>query len=145
MEDGFTPDFTLPVVGAPYKNKDGSNRQFEILLCVRGDPLELRPEPKNKHDEHAVGVWTGRGVQIGYLPSQRAPYVKSLMRSGHELFGLFQEATDFGAAVRIGVDRVPTLPAPSPPRSRPKSIDEFDQDIGDNDAGYYADYIPPDD
>ena len=31
MPDGTPPDFTLPVVGAPYNNKDGSDRRFEIL------------------------------------------------------------------------------------------------------------------
>lgn len=144
MPDGTPPDFTLPVVGAPYNNKDGSDRRFEILLCSRGEPLELRPEPRNKHDEHAVGVWSVRGVQIGYLPSQRAPYVKSLMRAGHELFGLFQESTSFGAAVRIGVDRVPTLP-PERPKPRAAIDDEYNQDRAEDDGGYYADYIPPDD
>lgn len=145
MPEGRIPDFTLHVVGAPYKNKDGSNRQFEIMLCTRGESVELRPEPKNKFDEHAVAVWSARGVQIGYLPSERAPYVKGLLRAGHELFAIFQQAVGNGAAVRIGVDRSPELPPESAVRPRAQPFDEFNQDSGTSSHGYFADYIPPDD
>jgi collagen type III alpha len=39
---------------------------------------QLLPEPKNKHDPNAVGVWSGR-VQLGYLPREEAArYAKVL-------------------------------------------------------------------
>lgn len=117
--------FSLPVVGAPYANADGSNRQFEIKLCDRGDRLELRPEPKNRYDEHAIAVLSRNGVQIGYLASERAPYVGSLLRAGHDLVVLFQQATPWGAIARIGIDEVPALPAEARSAPPPSAEDEF--------------------
>src|SRR5690349_9077690 len=42
------------VVGSMHPNADGSNRLFEIALCVPGEPITLVREPKNKHDPSAV-------------------------------------------------------------------------------------------
>lgn len=44
-----------------------------MMLCEPGDPIELCREPKNKHDKHAVAVFTDRGTQLGYLTAERAP------------------------------------------------------------------------
>lgn len=65
------PALSLAVVGAQYPNRDGSDRRFEILLCTPGEPVELVPEPRNRHDENAVAVRSARGVQIGYLTAER--------------------------------------------------------------------------
>lgn len=130
--------FSTSVVGAPYLNKDGSDRRFEILLCAPGDPLTLVPEPRNPHDEHAVAVFTERGISIGYVNADRAVYVAGLIRGGHVLQAIFQQATPWGAYARIGVDEAPTLP-------------NFDQPVtqndweGEDDSGFYPDFIPPDD
>jgi hypothetical protein len=56
------PDMTLSVVGGIHANVDGSNRLFEIALCVPGEGVSLVPEPKNKHDPSAVAVISERGV-----------------------------------------------------------------------------------
>lgn len=130
------PSFSLAVVGAPYDNKDGSNREFEILLCSPGDIVELRPEPKNKYDEHAVAVLSKNGVQIGYINSERAPQIGSLFRAGHELFAIFQERTKWGCLIRLGVDEPPTLP--------PKRVERRPSEGWDYDPGFEPDWIPPD-
>jgi hypothetical protein len=46
-----------------------------------GRALELRPEPENPHDPHAVAVWA-EGVKLGYVPRQLAPRVGELWRGG---------------------------------------------------------------
>lgn len=63
---------SLHVVGAGHPNRRGGDRRFEILLCVPGEPVHLVLEPKNPADPQAVAVFSGRGVQIGYLTAERA-------------------------------------------------------------------------
>jgi hypothetical protein len=104
------------VVGADYPNKGKApGRRFEIALCAPGDPLELRPEPDNPADEHAIAVYSERGVQLGYISSQRAVRIAQLFRQGHTITAIFQEATRFGAVARVSFDgTVPDLPQPAP-------------------------------
>jgi len=131
---------SLAVVGANHPNKDGGNRRSEIAFCNPGEALDLRPEPKNEHDEHAIAVYSARNFQIGYIASQRAVLLGKLLREGHELHAVFQDVAPWGAIVRVGVDCVPDLPA---------AADHEDSIEGDGDEGgdvdFYADYIPPDD
>lgn len=102
---------SLAVVGVRHPNRDRSNRQFETLACRPGDPLELRPEPKNRHDENAVAVFSERNVQLGYLTAERAPYIGKLIRQGREVVAIFQAATPFGAWLRVAFDgEAPMLP-----------------------------------
>lgn len=124
---------TLAVVGAPFPNKDGSDRRFEIRLCRPGEPIELRPEPKNRKDPRAIAVFSERGVQIGYLSAERAGRIGGIIRSGLELQAVFQEETAFGAWIRVAFDgAAPVLPAPRaiPPR--------------EPDDGWFPDEIWPD-
>lgn len=130
------PSLSLAVVGANYPNADGGNRRSEIAFCDPGEPLELRPEPNNPHDEHAIAVFSARGFQIGYVASQRAVYLKTLLRAGHTLHAIFQDIAPWGAIARVGIDCVPDLPLP-----RDGSPDVTD----DGDSGFYPDYLPPDD
>jgi hypothetical protein len=132
------PDFSLAVVGAPYPNKDGSNREFEIRLLDPGDELSLLPEPKNRFDEHAVAVISNSGTQIGYVETERAPHLGILLRAGHELHARFQARTPWGCIVRIGIDRAPSLPPAA--KAADPSIYRSDPDIG-----FEPDWIPPDD
>lgn len=108
---------SLPIVGADYPNKGKSpTRRFEIALCAPGDPLELRPEPENPADEHAIAVYSERGVQLGYISSQRAVRVAQLIRQGHAITAIFQEATCFGAFARVSFDgTAPELPVRADP------------------------------
>jgi hypothetical protein len=127
---------SLAVVGAPYGNKDGSNREFEILLCEPGDPVALLPEPKNRYDEHAISVLSKNGVQMGYINSERAPYVGGLLRAGHALFPIFQERTPWGCVIRIGIDEPPSLPPRNPTPTPAEGRDDV--------CGFEPDYVPPD-
>lgn len=53
-----------------------------------GEPIQLVPEPDNRHDRHAVAVWdTTRRVHIGYVPRELSPLISSL----------FQEREPYGA------------------------------------------------
>ena len=107
---GRMPAMSLAVVGVDYPNKDGSDRRFEILLCGIGEPVELRPEPKNKHDKYATAVISCRGVQIGYVTAERAPRISQLIRDGRELRAVFQVQSQFGAWIRVAFDgEVPEL------------------------------------
>ena len=101
------PAMSLAVVGTPFDPQRG----FEVRLCRPGDPIELRPEPKNKHDANAVAVLSERGVQIGYLTAERAPYIGKIIRQGREVEAVFQAVTPFGAWLRVAFDgEQPVLP-----------------------------------
>ena len=94
---------SLAVVGAPYTNADGSNRQFEILLCKPGEEVMLRPEPRNTFDRNAIAVDSCRGIQIGYVTAERAPLLGSLL-ARTEVRAIFQRKASFGAWIRIAFD-----------------------------------------
>jgi hypothetical protein len=126
---------SLAVVGAPFPNKDGSNRRFEIALCHPGDSVELRSEPKNRRDERAVAVFSQRGVQLGYLSAERCGRIGKLIREGHELRAIFQAQSSFGAWIRVAFDgQEPRLPD-----------DEGASVNQEPDEGWFPDEIWPDD
>lgn len=95
--------FSLAVVGAPYGNADGSNRQFEILLCTPGEEVTLRPEPRNKYDRNAIAVDSCRGVQIGYVTAERVALLGALL-ARTEVRAVFQRKAGFGAWIRLAFD-----------------------------------------
>lgn len=132
---------SVKIVGANHPNTDGGNRRSEIAFCDQGENLELRPEPKNPHDEHAIAVFSARQFQIGYVSSERAVLLGTLMRDGHTLFAIFQDIAVWGAIARVGIDCMPVLPAKPAPR------DDQDTEFEESDAerGFWPDYIPPDD
>jgi len=105
-------ELTLAVVGIDFPNTDGSNRRSEAMMTLTGEPVALRPEPKNKHDSNAIAVVSPRGVQIGYLNAERAPYIGGRMSRGEEYEAIFQGVDGASAFIRIrfGGGR-PTLPS----------------------------------
>lgn len=122
---------TLPIVGVDYPNKRGVTRRFAVDLLAPGDPVELRAEPQNPADENAVAVYSIEGVQMGYIPAQRAPYVGKLMKSG-DVTAIFQGKGGRGAFIRIAFgDEEPVLPPPPE-----KSVTEPD---------WWPDEVPDDD
>jgi hypothetical protein len=130
---------SVAIVGANYPNADGGNRRSEIAFCDPGEPLTLVPEPKNEHDEHAIAVFSARGFQIGYVSSQRAVYLKKLMRDGHEVEAVFQEIAPYGAIARVGVDCVPTLPlTPDQDDDEPDPVAQYipDDEMGQRPPGW---------
>jgi hypothetical protein len=129
---------SLAVVGARFPNSDGSDRRREILLCVPGEPVVLRPEPHNKADARAVAVLSCRRVQIGYLTAERCGRISQLLEQCREVRAIFQQASASGAWIRAAFDREgPLLPAP----------DQGDHESTNDGAntGFYPDEIWPDD
>ncbi len=119
-------ELSLAVVGLDFANRDKSNRRFEMALCAPGEPVELRLEPKNPADPNAVAVFSARGVQLGYLTAERAPWIGAKLRNGEEHRAVFQEPSATAAWIRIrfGGD-APTLPQPRP---APPPYDDFEPD-----------------
>ena len=137
-------ELSLAVVGADYPNSDGGNRRSEIMFCDPGEPIKLRPEPKNKVDPNAVAVYSVRGFQIGYLTAERAPWIGAAIRSGAHIEAVFQRAATFGAWIRVNLEgEPPTLPPVPDNASVGDEIcnDEFRQEEPD----YSRDWIPSDD
>lgn len=102
---------SLAIVGIDYPNKRGPGRRFELEICVPGEDVELRPEPKNQFDEHAIAVFSCRGIQLGYLKSERAVFIGTLWRQGHSTAAIFQALDTTCGWLRIAFDgEVPALP-----------------------------------
>jgi hypothetical protein len=128
-------ELTLSVVGIDFPNADRSksNRRMELLLCAPGEPVELRREPKNPHDANAVAVFSLRGVQMGYLSAERAPFIGRRMQQ-EEYAVVFQALAGSMGYVRIrfggGPPTLPDViesepPAPSRPRDATFDPDAF--------------------
>lgn len=118
---GALPAISLAVVGVQHANNDKSksNRRFEIALCAPGNPVELRPEPRNRFDERAVAVFSSRGVQIGYLTAERCGRIGAIIREGREYQAVFQRAATHGAWVRVAFDgAVPVVEEETVPADR---------------------------
>lgn len=106
-------ELTLAVVGIGYANADKSSRLFEISLCRPGDAIELRPEPRNKHDPRAVGVWRVGGGQMGYVTAERAGWIGQRVQT-EETVAVFQGQAGSAAYIRVGFGGgAPSLPVAS--------------------------------
>lgn len=119
-------ELSLAVVGLDFPNPDKSrsNRRFEAALCRPGDPVELRPEPKNPADPRAVAVYSERGVQLGYVTAERCGLVGKRLREGVACRAVFQKADRFKAVVRVRFGGgAPTLPE----RAEAAEPDEYAQ------------------
>jgi hypothetical protein len=132
-------ELSLAVVGAAHPNKDGGNRRSEIMFCSPGEPIELRPEPKNPVDPQAVAVLSARGFQIGYLTAERAPWIGGMLSAGAPVVAIFQQETPYGALIRTNLQgEHPTLPGRTEPA-------ESEHDEADWDPDFYPDEeAPPD-
>ncbi|TYC93022.1 HIRAN domain-containing protein [Novosphingobium sp. BW1] len=121
---------SLAVVGADYPNKTGPSRRFEIALCGPGEPVELRLEPENPADPRAVAVYSDRGVQLGYLTADRAPWIGAMLSRGRVITAIFQEQARYGAVVRVAFDgEAPELPERATVAEESAGVDA-DQDPG---------------
>ncbi|MHA0328948.1 HIRAN domain-containing protein [Sphingomonas melonis] len=123
-------ELTLAVVGIDFPNADGSNRRSEAMMTLPGESVELVPEPKNKHDSNAIAVISPRGIQLGYVNAERAPYIGSRMSRGEDAEAIFQGMDGGSAFIRVRFGGgAPTLPppprspasAPPPPRTSRRS------------------------
>ena len=93
-------EMSLAVVGLDYDNSDKSNRRFEMTMSVRGEPVRLIREPKNKHDRRAVAVMSTRGIQLGYLTAERCGLIGGWLDLGESYQAVFQEPGRTAAIIR---------------------------------------------
>lgn len=127
---------TLAIVGVDYPNKRGPGRRFELQLCAPGEAIDLVPEPHNPADEYAVAVYSCRGVQLGYITAERAPWIGAQIRAGRECLAIFQGMTERAGWLRLAFDGAqPTLPTPPP------AIDDDHRSDADPASGFYADPV----
>lgn len=120
-------ELTTAIVGIDFPNPDRSrsNRRMEIMLTAPGEPVLLRPEPRNRHDANAIAVWSERGVQMGYVPAERAPLIGKRMKED-AVTAIFQALDGTGAYIRIHFgDGAPTLPPPAPATTPNHEPDRF--------------------
>lgn len=106
-------ELSLTVVGLSHPNEDASrsNRRFEAALCVPGEPVTLIAEPTNPYDCFAVAAFSARGIQLGYLTAERAPWIRGLLQHGCQ--AVFQSIEDHAVIVRARFGGgAPTLPRP---------------------------------
>jgi hypothetical protein len=133
---------SLAVVGVAYPNRKGGSRQFEIAVCEPGEPVELRPEPTNPADHYAVAVYSCRGIQMGYITAERAPWISRQLAEGREIRVIFQNSFPRGAWIRAAFDGFDPI---LPPMAPPLFISTRDSDAVDVESSFEPDFIPPDD
>ncbi|WBO21995.1 HIRAN domain-containing protein [Sphingomonas abietis] len=143
---------TVACVGARFANpkrkgEPTGNREMEIMFTEPGDVVSLRAEPENTADANAIAVYAKTGVQIGYISADRTILIRQAWAAARDVFAIFQERAPWGAWLRIGFDREPTLP-PAFEKSPMIQVsrDWWPDEIADADGdGFHPDYIPPDD
>ncbi|WP_257556381.1 HIRAN domain-containing protein [Sphingobium sp. CFD-2] len=105
---------SIAIVGADLPTGRAARRRAEIAACRPGERLEFRREPGMRAGKRIVGVYSPRGVQIGYvLPAQvdRVAGLVSIARA------IFEREDSFGAVARATFDgSAPSLPQPAPSR-----------------------------
>lgn len=78
-------DPVLSASGIDVMKVAGTSHRVNVMqddAFAPGSPLVLRPEPGNRFDENAIGVWDGKGrLQAGYVPADRAPELGRRLRS----------------------------------------------------------------
>lgn len=132
---------SLSVVGGLYPNKDGSNRLFEMSMCLPGEPVRLVREPRNKADPSAVAVFSARNIQLGYLSAERCGWIGAMIIRGEGIRAVFHYAGGGVAVIRVSFGgEEPKLPhAPVPGAGPRRSTVDIDHD------GFYPDEMPDDD
>jgi hypothetical protein len=108
----FSGSISFIVTGAAFKTERAHGRRAEIGISVPGDVLTLRRERGAIGRRPAVGVYTSRDRQIGYIQPHEVDLVLNVTE---EAQAIFQSSETFGAVARITVDgSKPTLPQPKP-------------------------------
>ncbi|AJR24575.1 hypothetical protein [Sphingobium sp. YBL2] len=117
---------SIAIVGADLPNARAAKRRAEIAACRPGEPLELRRERGTRAGKRVVGVYSARGIEIGYVLPAQADRVAGLVSIARTIF---EREDSFGAVARATFDgSAPTLPAPKPKwkvEPVPEPADEF--------------------
>lgn len=89
------------VAGLPYHQ---ASEALERLQA--GDPLVLRREPTNSHDDLAIEILAVGGQKLGYVPRFRNPVLARLMDAGKDLFAI---VAIIDANSRYALDGLPEI------------------------------------
>jgi hypothetical protein len=107
----FQGSTSTVIIGADFPQR-GPARRAEIAACQPGEALELRRERTPIGGHAAVGVYSARGVQIGYIWPDSADQVAGQIAVAR---AIFYTAETWGAAAQITLDgSSPALPHPKP-------------------------------
>ncbi|WBO22317.1 HIRAN domain-containing protein [Sphingomonas abietis] len=143
-------ELTVACVGARFANpkrkgEPTGNREMEIMFTEPGDVVARRAEPENTADANAIAVYAKTGVQIGYISADRSILIRQAWAAARDVYAIFQQRTPWGAWLRIGLGREPTLPPASEKQPTVEASRHWWPDgVADVDD-FYPDYIPPDD
>ena len=112
----FPYEASVPVLGADLSTARAARRREEIARCQPGDSLELRRETEKRRGSRVIGVYSPRGVQIGYVLPGQLDWSAGMLSTARVIF---QGADTFGAVARVTFDgSTPTLPRPKPKPER---------------------------
>lgn len=108
----FSGSLSFIVTGAAFTTARAHGRRAEIGISAPGDALTLRRDPGTIGRKPAVGVYTARGRQIGYIQPHE---VDLILPDIDKARAIFQSGETFGAVAQITMDgSKPTLPQPKP-------------------------------
>jgi hypothetical protein len=62
-----------------------------------GDVVHLHRDVANRHSEYAIGVWTGDGHMVGYVPEDEAADIAPLLDRGGAYYAVFAKVLRGGA------------------------------------------------
>ncbi|KFF58655.1 hypothetical protein JF66_17000 [Cryobacterium sp. MLB-32] len=91
------------IKGSAYVISDTNRERFG------GTEYQLRREPKNRHDTHAIAIY-GQGRMVGYISAAKAASIAPLLDVLPEVAFTVGGAGVVGNSIRLWVD-VPSLPA----------------------------------
>jgi hypothetical protein len=83
-------DLSFKIVGVTFPNSNGSSRQEIISKINLLSTVELVREPHNEYDPNAIAVYV-EGEQVGFLSSEEAVSMASLMDSGTDFHVIVED------------------------------------------------------
>ncbi|MEG3167910.1 hypothetical protein U1737_06840 [Sphingomonas sp. LB3N6] len=116
-------ELTTSIVGIDFpKRGQVEEQQAHGVHALRpGGHRRATPRAENPFDENAIGIWSERNVQLGYVSAERVPLIGK--ETGEdEVTAVFQAMHGSGTYIRIWFGGgLPTLPDPVPdvPRREP--------------------------
>ena len=79
----FEDLFSTRIVGTMHQFKTKKQQSRFFRNYAQGTVLQVKREPKNKHDPNACAVYCRR-KRIGYIPRQSAAVLAPLLDRGHK-------------------------------------------------------------
>ncbi|AEE23512.1 HIRAN protein [Glaciecola sp. 4H-3-7+YE-5] len=104
--------FHTKLVGVKHKAPDGIDRQKIIgKFCKEEMELELIPEPLNKYDSDAIGVWitvngliSSKRYHIGYISTEISFRLSEEIQKGKEVYAYIKNVTGGLHGKSLGVN-----------------------------------------